>query len=169
MSKRSPDRTASDRALWQQVATTIKPLHKAKATPATARTLPNVRKENYVPKAPVHHAKLKPVSTSQSEGIDASTYKKLRSGELPIAGRLDLHGMTQTQAHAALTRFIHHGYHNGRRCVLIITGRSGVLREQTPRWLNEAELRPYLIALAPALPGHGGAGAMYALLKRRRD
>lgn len=89
-------------------------------------------------------------------------------------GRLDLHNMTQDEAHRALNRFISHGQAAGRRCVLVITGKGrssagmiGVLKQQVPLWLNEPELRNRLLAFAYATPAYGGDGALFVLLKRR--
>jgi DNA-nicking Smr family endonuclease len=56
-----------------------------------------------------------------------------------------------------------------------VTGRGlgseggGVLRRQVPRWLNEPECRPHVLAFAPARRPHGGEGALYLLLRRARD
>jgi len=58
----------------------------------------------------------------------------------------------------------------GKRCVLVITGHGrisgGVLKASVPRWLAEPELRRHVLAIAPAQPQHGGAGALYLLLRR---
>ena len=65
-------------------------------------------------------------------------------------------------------------YRGGRRCVLVITGRGlgpdgpGVLKRAVPRWLAEAGLRRRILAVAAAQPRHGGAGALYLLLRRQR-
>jgi len=92
---------------------------------------------------------------------------------MPIEARLDLHGMTQDEAHRALDRFIPAMREDGRRAVLIITGKGtreggGVLRQAVPRWLDEARLRPHVLAIEEARPQHGGAGALYVLLRRKR-
>jgi DNA-nicking Smr family endonuclease len=106
-------------------------------------------------------------------GIDRRTADRFRRGRLEIDGRLDLHGMTQDQAHDALTRFIRHGAAQGRRFVLVITGKGergeGVLRQAVPRWLDDAALRPLILAVTRAQPRHGGQGAYYVLLRRRRE
>jgi DNA-nicking Smr family endonuclease len=103
--------------------------------------------------------------------IDRRTWDRLRRGELPIATRLDLHGLTQTQAHERLQSFLSRARRDGARCVLVITGRGssggGVLRTMTPRWLDEPPLRDHVVAFAQASPSHGGAGALYVLLRRR--
>ena len=105
-------------------------------------------------------------------GIDRANAEKLKRGRRPIEARLDLHGMTQAAAHSALADFITRSRAAGRRCVLVITGHGrssgGVLRQAVPRWLNEPALRRHLLAIAPAQPQHGGAGALYLLLRRRK-
>jgi DNA-nicking Smr family endonuclease len=65
-------------------------------------------------------------------------------------------------------------YAAGLRCVLVVTGKGGgegrgVLRQMVPRWLGEASHRQYVLTFCPAQPRHGGDGALYVLLKRRRD
>jgi DNA-nicking Smr family endonuclease len=112
-------------------------------------------------------------------GVDRATGERLRRGALTIDGRLDLHGLTQSEAHAALDRFVAGSATRGRRCVLVITGKGlgdgalgdgkrGVLRQAVPRWLNETPNRARILAVMPAQPKHGGAGALYVLLKRKR-
>jgi DNA-nicking Smr family endonuclease len=82
--------------------------------------------------------------------------------------------MTQEEARRALDAFLARAAQAGKRSVLVITGKGGrgssdgVLRAAVPRWLNEAPNRARLLAFAPAQPPHGGAGALYLLLKRRR-
>jgi DNA-nicking Smr family endonuclease len=173
--KPSPDKTASDRALWEQVQTTIKPLHNprlgkvsAAATQKPVKVTEDLHK-NYVPRAPHNHRVLTDLTSGSSANIDANTLKRLRSGELEIASKLDLHGHTLARAHAALNRFVHHHYRAGNRCVLVITGRSGQLHAEVPRWLNEPEVRPFIVAFSPAQQKHGGAGALYLLLRRQRQ
>jgi DNA-nicking Smr family endonuclease len=103
-------------------------------------------------------------------GVDRATADKVKRGRYPVAGRLDLHGMTQAEAHRALTGFVAGARAAGKRCVLVITGHGritgGVLKVSVPRWLAEPELRRHVLAMAPAQPQHGGAGALYLLLKR---
>ena len=106
-------------------------------------------------------------------GSDARTMERLRRGRLRPQARLDLHGLTQDEAHRALVGFVLGAREAGRRCVLVITGRgrasfgAGVLRAQAPRWLNTAPLRAHILGFAEAQPKDGGAGALYVLLRRR--
>ncbi len=107
-------------------------------------------------------------------GVDRASAERLKRGLHPIEGRLDLHGMTQAEAHRALAGFVHNSRDAGRRCVLVITGRGfgptgpGILKLAVPRWLEEAGLRRHIVAVAPAQPRDGGAGALYLLLRRHR-
>lgn len=94
---------------------------------------------------------------------------------MQIDGRLDLHGLTQSEAHDALVATVRSGVAQGRRCILVITGRGdwggterGVLRRMVPRWLNEPTVRPHVLAFTEAQPRDGGGGALYLLLRRRR-
>jgi DNA-nicking Smr family endonuclease len=105
-------------------------------------------------------------------GVDRRTAERVRRGRYPVEARLDLHGMTQDEAHRALLGFIAAARAGGRRCVLVITGHGrlsgGVLKVAAPRWLAEPSLRDHVLALAAARPQHGGAGALYVLLRRAR-
>lgn len=116
-----------------------------------------------------HHA----LDHGKTVGIDRRTAERMTKGEMTIDGRLDLHGMMQDGAHAALRGFVMASSDMGRRCLLVITGKgnregTGVLRREVPRWLNEPSLRPFVLAFSYARPQHGGEGALYVLLKRRR-
>lgn len=107
-------------------------------------------------------------------GLDRATARKLGKGLKRPEARLDLHGMTQDRAHAALTFFLHDCAARGRRCVLVITGKGpgdpgeGVLRRAVPRWMEAPALRPLVLGVYEAHQRHGGAGALYVYLRRRR-
>lgn len=124
-----------------------------------------------------------PLRLGQTTGLDKRTSKRLDHGRLPIEARLDLHGMVQSAAHSALTYFIMKAHADGKRCVLVITGkgeryrhndtgdmheRGGVLRRSVPQWLNEAGLRTRILKFTYAQPKDGGEGALYILLRRKR-
>lgn len=123
-----------------------------------------------------------PLEIGRAAGIDKRQAERLRRGRMTIDARIDLHGMTQSEAHRRLEAFITASAAAGRRCVLVITGKGltaelagrgpeksrGVLREAVPRWLNEAPLRRRILAVSHAQPQHGGHGALYVLLKRAK-
>lgn len=113
--------------------------------------------------------------------MDAKTHKTMVRGKLHPEGRIDLHGMTMDEAHPALLSFIAHSHMMGRRLVLVITGkgkqreefapmpsRMGVLRHAVPQWLRMAPLHGMVLEVRPAHISHGGMGAYYVYLRRRR-
>ena len=122
--------------------------------------------------APTPDPTLPPLAPGQFAGIDRANAERLKRGKHPVEARLDLHGMTQDEAHRALAIFIRGARVSGKRCVLVITGRGrlggGVLRAAVPRWFDEPEFRPHLLAIATAQPRDGGAGALYVMLRRTR-
>lgn len=117
-------------------------------------------------------------------GLDRRTAERLRKGERAPDARIDLHGMTAERAHQALDRFIIDAAARGLRCVLVITGKGGrrgaehdagfmrpdrgVLRQDAPRWLRAGPAARDIIGIYEAHRRHGGAGAFYVYLKKRR-
>ncbi|ARO15704.1 Smr protein/MutS2 [Ketogulonicigenium robustum] len=113
--------------------------------------------------------------------MDSKTHGRMVRGKLKPEGRIDLHGMTLDEAHPALLSFIAHSHMMGRRLVLVITGkgklrddmapmpaRVGILRHAVPQWLNMMPLRAMILDIRPAHISHGGIGAYYVYLSRRR-
>jgi DNA-nicking Smr family endonuclease len=123
----------------------------------------------------------KPPGPRQPPQLDARTEARLRRGKLPIEGTLDLHGYTQEPAHRLLTDFVMEAYGRGKRCLLIITGKGrsaaggglfdvpeGVLKQKVPQWLSVPPLSEAVLKVLPATQGHGGSGALYVYLRRKR-
>ncbi|MGQ0664941.1 MAG: Smr/MutS family protein [Pseudomonadota bacterium] len=140
-----------------------RPLALAPPADASARPAPH-------PAAPAAS-----VPAAANPGIDRRTAERLRKGEIPIARRLDLHGLTQEIAHRALDRCVASAFADGQRLLLVITGRGrvseggGVLRAMVPRWLAAGDNAAKVLRVEAAQPRHGGAGAYYVLLRRRRE
>jgi DNA-nicking Smr family endonuclease len=105
--------------------------------------------------------------------------QRVSRGTHEIEDRIDLHGKTQAQAHAALGRFLHRAQKDGARLVLVITGKGlrgsdgererGVLRRQVPQWLALPEFRALVVGFEDAGAAHGGEGALYVRLRRARE
>lgn len=112
------------------------------------------------------------VRSGEHAGLNRSTLRRLKQGEMDIAARLDLHGMTAAQAERRLYRFIETAALAQHRCVLVITGKGangmGVLRRQVPLWLKSPPLSQNILALSSAKPADGGDGALYVMLRRQR-
>lgn len=108
-------------------------------------------------------------------GVDRRQSQRLRQGKVEVDGTIDLHGMSQTQAYQSLMRFLDDSYRAGRRCVLVITGKGlretgevGILRRQVPKWLND-NARQLIQGFNYAHRRHGGEGALYVIMRRRRS
>lgn len=112
-------------------------------------------------------------------GLERRFKRRVAVGRIPVEAVLDLHGMTQPQAHAALNRFIVGAQREGARLVIVVTGKGlrerahradaaepGVLRRAVPFWLRDGALRQIVIGFEEAALGHGGAGALYIRLRR---
>ncbi|MDZ4312259.1 MAG: Smr/MutS family protein [Cypionkella sp.] len=183
--------------IWQTVARTAKPMHpmghvflkptepKPKPTqtaaPATPR-LPLFRLGEKSRSKPGHDI-LPSLSESLAAAplqMDAKTHGKMTRGKLSPEARIDLHGMTLSEAHPELIRFILNAQSAGMRLVLVITGkgkrghdvgpipqRMGALRHQVPQWLRLPPLGPTVLQISEAHLKHGGSGAYYIYLRRR--
>lgn len=168
MTSRKPDK--ADHELWHKVASSVTPLkgRSKVAAPTTPRVRStDIRIQPTDVKPPAAKTPPKQLTPHRAADIHGALAKRLRAGELEIEGRIDLHGMKRAEAEAAISRFITFSYKQQRRCVLVITGRSGILKPATLGWLNEDPLRPFILAVAPAKK-HGGDGAFYVLLKRHK-
>ncbi len=108
-------------------------------------------------------------------GIDRAHLRRLRRGEWEIDREVDLHGLDRRAARAALQEAVRSAHQARQRCLLVVHGRGAgsiagpVLKPALPRWLSEPPTGPLVMAFASARPEHGGAGATYVLLRRRRD
>ena len=188
--------SGKERQLWETVTDDVKPLSENKESGSRKSTQENPQtkpesesKPSSAPKTPPLRPSPPPFplapdvgrrGTGEMAGVDRRLAARLRRGQLPLEGELDLHGFKQPQARRALDAFIEDAVHDGRRCLLVVTGKgeragveegwrgSGVLREAVPGWLNDPANRDQILAFCHAQPRHGGDGAFYVLLKRKR-
>ncbi len=111
------------------------------------------------------------------EPFDRDIERALSRGRRAPEATLDLHGMTLAAAERAVAQFVAQSAEQGRRVVLIVTGKGlrleggrvfgGRIRAEFPGWLERADNRPRVVGFRPAHPRHGGGGAYYVLLRRR--
>lgn len=97
--------------------------------------------------------------------------RKLRSGDIVIDAKLDLHGMTQEEAYAALTQFVGKQVQARKKTLLIITGRGrageGALRNGLPQWIQTFPHSQHILSVRQAAPKHGRDGSFYVILKKK--
>jgi DNA-nicking Smr family endonuclease len=189
-----------EEALWQEVARRTVPISpRRQAMPLAAKAAPQEDSAPPRPVEPFHigqkarsgprdYGVLPGVLSGSAEKIaaapvamDRKAFERLKRGKLVPEARIDLHGMTLDQARAALAEFILRTQGQGKRLVLVVTGkgkdrddggpipvRRGVLRHNVPLWLRMAPLAPLVLHVAEAHHRHGGGGACYVYLRRRR-
>jgi DNA-nicking Smr family endonuclease len=157
---------AEGKKLWQKVASSVK-AYSAPKNPPAAGLVKGARKSPPLPETAPRSFFAAP---EEPKGFDRSTEKKLQRGQLPLEGRLDMHGMMQDEAFRALRRFILTAVAQGKRTVLVITGKGrnseGVLKRMLPFWLEDPDMKKHIIALTPARPKDGGGGAFYLRLRK---
>jgi DNA-nicking Smr family endonuclease len=175
--------------LWSGVTRSIAPLKRKPSGPHHLEPIPAPGER--VPPAPparrraeptpARHAAAKSVTKPVSKpappvvGLDRRQKQRLARGTESIDGRIDLHGKTQSEAHAALLGFLRRAQAEGARYVLVITGKGGasagergVLKRQVPMWLRLPEFRLHVLAVEDAHVSHGGEGALYVRVRRAR-
>ena len=180
--RRKRNLSEEERALWESVAKQIKPLRKkpraAKKETAEAEAAPKPAASPgpLAPAKMLRAPKPEPPAAPPLAPLGRRERSQLSRGKKQIDARLDLHGMTQTRAHHALSGFLQRAHSEGLTFVLIITGKGklgaeserGVLRRQVPQWLSLPEFRSLVVGFEEAHIGHGGAGALYVRIRRAR-
>jgi DNA-nicking Smr family endonuclease len=176
--------------LWSAIIRSIAPLkrkpagphhHEAIQTPGERVPPPRRRADPVAVRHPAAKAAIKPAGRPvlPVAGLDRRQKQRLARGTEPIDGRIDLHGKTQSEAHAALLGFLRRAQAEGARYVLVITGKGGasapgssgergILKRQVPMWLRLPEFRLHVLAVEDADAAHGGQGALYVRLRRAR-
>lgn len=175
-----------EEALWSGYVRSLTPLPSRKAKPRStseAKAEPKAaaaRAANTVAHVAVRPERPPLAKSPPLAPFDRRFKQRLARGRDAIDARIDLHGMTQTQAHHALGRFLRRAQADGARIVLVVTGKGvggdrrdgsterGVLRRQVPLWLALPELRPLIVGFEAAHVSHGGEGAIYVRMRRPR-
>ena len=101
------------------------------------------------------------------EILDVRVERNLSLGDVMIEAKIDLHGKTEDEAHDAFQDFLEKQSNLNRRVLLVITGKSGILRKNLPRWCEVAPLCDKVLAVRTAALHHGGDGAYYLLLRKK--
>jgi DNA-nicking Smr family endonuclease len=108
-----------------------------------------------------------------ARGLDHGLVHKLRRGDFSVQAHLDLHGLLKEEAKAALEIFLTRCRQQGKRCVLVVTGRGLHSKDQVPvlkgalkGWMSTGRFARHVLAFATARPHDGGSGAVYVLLRR---
>jgi DNA-nicking Smr family endonuclease len=170
-------------ALWRQVARTVKPLpgrdpvapEEPEPAAAASSKPPDIATAAPAPAAAPARLAHPPLAP-----LDRRLRTQLRRGRQGVEAVIDLHGLRQDEAHAALRGFLRQQQARGAKLVLVVTGKGiagefglgeerGVLRRNVPHWLRLPDLRPLVLGFDEAEQRHGGSGALYVRLRRGRE
>lgn len=175
-----------EKALWHHVMRQVTPLKGRTAleiAPPPPAPVPEAADPpaSAARKADAKGTPTRPAPVTPLAPMEPRLRRRLNRGA-EVDARLDLHGMTQAAAHRRLTLFLLEAHSAGFGLVLVITGkgdaegaplpgeeRRGVLRRAVPLWLSEPNLRPYVVGFETATRRHGGEGALYVRVRRRRE
>lgn len=181
-----------EQALWSRVAATVQPLPGVTA-PLVPAAPPVIKPPKAVTpprtSAPAAKPNLAPPRAARSfarASLDGHWDRRLRKGLVRPDLSIDLHGHSLASAQALLDASLARAVLRGARVLLVIAGRlrpgadrlppkhgdarpRGAIRASLADWLAHSAHADDIIALRPAHISHGGAGAVYVVLRRVRD
>ncbi len=167
-------------ALWRRVADTVRPLKGRKAAKLATPPAPDPQPARPIP--PPAAARPSPRPGVPGETLDGGWDRRLRRGMVAPDLTIDLHGHTLATAHARLEATLASAVTRQARLVLLVTGRPprpggervdgrpvrGAIRASIEDWLRHSAHSGRIAAVRSAHPRHGGAGALYLVLRRDR-
>lgn len=176
-----------EHAVWRRVAETAKRLHPPYPERGDGDRRESERGGTKLGSVPLHHpADAPPLRVKAQRGmpstntLDGSWDKRIAKGAIEPDFTIDLHGDTLASAHARLNRSLSAALRAGARVILLITGKPaadnprlpptsrGVIRASVKDWLAASPQAGQIAAIRNAHPRHGGAGALYIILRRAR-
>ncbi|MEA3010238.1 MAG: hypothetical protein QOJ91_1930 [Sphingomonadales bacterium] len=168
--------------LWAKVVESVRPL-KGVAMPE----LPSAPMEAGAQEAPPTAPGLRrgaiqkpkpPARKAPGETLDGSWDRRLGRGSVAPDAMLDLHGHNLATAYDLLDRRLEQAIDSGARLLLLVTGKPpgpggpakrGAIRAAVGDWLHASRHSGRIAAVRNAHPRHGGAGALYIVLRRPRE
>lgn len=178
-----------EQAAWAQLARTVKPIRRdrpappAQPDPGPAAAKPAPAKPIKARAAPLSRPAAAPVQAPPpprpSDILDGRWEKQIRRGQLMPEMAIDLHGHTLALAHQRLERALVQSLADGVRVLLVVTGkprenrggeegRRGAIRAEIGHWLQSSSMADRIASVRTAHPRHGGTGALYIILRRRK-
>lgn len=173
--------TPDEKALWERVAATIRPLSREKFSPEEEPPKALEAAQRSMP-APLRQSLTRLPPPPKGEGLSRQTLdsgwdRRLRSGDVQPDRVIDLHGMTLDRAWNAIDAGLERAITAKERVVLLITGhaprggppvRRGKIRAAVHDWLEASRHASKIAAVRGAHGRHGGGGGLYIILRRDR-
>lgn len=197
MSRRKPRGLRPDeKDLWERFAKTTTPMDRPKPVRRSDVVEPAQKPVPPAPPEPIPKFTIGQKSAWKDAGhvlrpdvethfsgqplrMDRRTFDRMKRGKAAPDGRIDLHGKTADAARSALIAYLLSAHSQGKRLILVITGkgreaeddgpipaRRGVIRSNLPHWLSTPPLSSVVLQTTPAHRRHGGSGAFYVYLRR---
>ena len=180
--------SAEEEKLWKRITDTATPMERRRPFEPISLTQPKAPETRQKRELPTFRVGEKATSKQTETRIDLpdqplrmdrKAFVRMKRGKSSPEGRIDLHGMTVDVAHSALLAFLLRSHAEGKRLVLVITGKgrmredgrsglaeTGILKRQVPHWLEQPPLRQIVLQVSTAHQRHGGSGALYVYLRR---
>ncbi len=116
--------------------------------------------------------------------------KDLKRGRVKIDRRIDLHGHTLLSAYEKFKAEVIKSFNNNKRCLLFITGKGvrlgansnsqevdtnkprlfyGKIKNSIINWIKEEDIQKYVLTYQDAGFEHGGDGAIFVYLRKKRN
>ncbi|QPQ55920.1 Smr/MutS family protein [Allosphingosinicella flava] len=178
---------AEERALWDKVVATVSPLHRqamAEKADIVQPALPISKPKGAAPVVKAQGAATRPAIVPAKAApvpgttLDATWDRRLSRGLVAPDLTVDLHGHNLSTAYAMLDTRLEQAVASGARLLLLVTGKPpagerwpvarGAIRAAVGDWLQASRHAAHIAAVRGAHPRHGGLGALYIVLRRKR-
>jgi DNA-nicking Smr family endonuclease len=176
---------AEEAALWARVLATVRPLP-GRQVPAVPSPSPSPASSSATPKPRPPRSLVPPArtpsprATTPGSTLDSSWDRRLSRGLAAPDVIVDLHGHSLATAYARLDGALEQAIAAGDRVVLLVTGKPprpeserpharGAIRDAVGDWLARSRHAAAIAAIRGAHPRHGGAGALYIVLRKQRN
>ncbi|MBV8686130.1 MAG: Smr/MutS family protein [Alphaproteobacteria bacterium] len=171
--------TPDEKTLWARVVETVRPLSGTPRPAGEDPAPPQPVRESSAPSRPAPRPvpPAPPAAPRPGVTLDGSWDRRLSRGLVAPDAVLDLHGHNLATAHDLLDRRLEQAIAAGARLLLLVTGKPpgaerpvkrGAIRAAVGDWLAASRHAGAIAAVRSAHPRHGGAGALYIVLRRRR-
>ena len=170
-----------ERALWDKVVASVKPLHRTPAlAPEAPPPAPAAAAVRTAPRQSVPMVKERKAVARPGPGVtlDAGWDRRLSRGLVQPDSTVDLHGHNLATAYDLLDRQLDRAIAHGLRVLLLVTGKPptddrrpvgrGAIRAAVGDWLAASRHAGDIATVRGAHPRHGGSGALYIVLRRKR-
>ncbi|MFY9350911.1 MAG: Smr/MutS family protein [Sphingobium sp.] len=177
--------SAEEEALWSALTRSVRPLRPGAraskiagaAPPAQTPPIADPPQRLTIAPQPILAA---PPARSPAPMLDSSWERRIRGGTISPDMSIDLHGDTLAAAHARLDQAIAAALARDARVLLVVTGkppksgmvsgssRRGAIRAEIGHWLETSRHADRIASVRVAHPRHGGDGALYLILRRKK-